>query len=653
MVLFFLVLFNDPIYAVDISYNSTRTFGDTGADQGNAVGTDSNNNIYYSGRFSGTVDFDNGTGIDNHISNGNTDVYLTKYDIYSNHSWTISFGDTGADQVFDLIIDTDNNVYITGSFYNTIDFDYGAGTDNHTSNGNKDVFVTKYSSTGEHLWTQTFGGTAEERGLNLTLDSAKNVFVSGGSYSASIDFDPGAGDDTKSLNGNYDRFYSKFTSDGLYLFSGVIGSSEADGGRGIAIDSSDNIIVTGSFAGSTDFDPGAQEDLRDTNGNLDMFITKVTSDNSYLWTKTIGSTGLDTIYDLTIDSGDNIVVTGSYRETVDFDPGPGTDYHTFIENDDGFIGKYDNNGNFIWARSFKGNSLDIGNRVATDSRGNIYTIGYFMENIIFDNSSNGVNRESQGGFDFLFVVYDSSGNFQFAQTDGSAQTDFGLNIFIDSSDNIYTTGYFAETIDFNPFDETDLKTSSGGSDAFFSIFTTSMPTETTNSDAAPYDPNMKQGWVKKILAGPNYSGVVIYIEDSAVDGVSLLIPNEASSIDLHVNFEQIPVEQTINITDVSVPFPWSQGRNTVSSVFNINAQAAFNGNTVESTENPFIITLNYDPEKLYSLKSNILKITKFDTTTGKWNVVNRPHVVNEGHSTISTTTTDFGYHTVTYPASVW
>ena len=119
-----------------------KSFGGTSNDYGYAVTVDASGNVYTIGEFLGTADFDPGTGTNNLSSNGEPDVFVQKLNPLGNLLWAKSFGGTGSDFGYSAA-DASGNVYTTGYFSGTVDFDPGTGTTNLTSNGSLDVFVQK------------------------------------------------------------------------------------------------------------------------------------------------------------------------------------------------------------------------------------------------------------------------------------------------------------------------------------------------------------------------------------------------------------------------------------------------------------------------------------------------------------------------------
>ena len=102
------------------------------------------------------------------------------------------FGDTDQDVGYSVTVDSSGNIYTTGLFQGTVDFDPGAGTANLTSNGNKDAAVLKLDSSGNYVWAKSFGGTRMDFAWSVAVDSSGNVYTTG-YFNGTVDFDPGAG----------------------------------------------------------------------------------------------------------------------------------------------------------------------------------------------------------------------------------------------------------------------------------------------------------------------------------------------------------------------------------------------------------------------------------------------------------------------------
>ncbi|MFZ4123643.1 MAG: SBBP repeat-containing protein [Candidatus Planktophila sp.] len=428
-----------------------------------SIAVDGSGNIYTTGYFYNTADFDPGVGTTNLTSAGNGDVFVSKLNSSGDFLWAKSFGGTSEDLGISIAVDGGGNVYTTGAFYNTADFDPGAGTINLTSAGGSDAFVSKLNSSGDFLWAKSFGGTSDDAGISIAVDGGGNVYTTGAFYNTA-DFDPGAGTINLTSAGGSDAFVSKLNSSGHFLWAKSFSGTSSNFGNAIEVDGSGNVYTTGYFQGIVDFDPGAGTANLTSAGVDDVFVSKLNSSGDFVWVKSFGGNASDYGISIAVDSSGNVYTTGFFQNTVDFDPGVGTANLTSMGAIDVFVSKLDTSGNYAWAKSFGGTSYDYGNSIAVDSAGNIYTTGIFQNAVDFDPEAETINFESVGLYDVFVSKLNSSGDLLWAKSFGGTSNDFGNAIEVDGSGNIYTTGYFYDTADFDPGEGTTNFTSTGGSD---------------------------------------------------------------------------------------------------------------------------------------------------------------------------------------------
>jgi hypothetical protein len=451
------------------AYSWTKTMGGINDDFGFSVAVDGSGNVYVTGRFEGTVDFDPGAGTDNHTSAGGYDIYLTRINSDGTYGWTKTIGGGSDDRGRSVAVDGNANIYVTGLFSGTVDFDPGAGTDNHTSAASSDMFLTRFDDEGNYGWTKTMGGTGYEVGLSVAADGSGNVYFTG-TFEGTADFDPGAGTDNHTSVGDADIFLTKINSDGSYGWTKTMGGGSDGVGWAVALDGSGNVYVTGEFKGTTDFDPGAGTDNHTPEGDSDIFLTRINSDGSYGWTKTMGGTGVDIGYSVALDGNGNIYVTGSFNGTVDLDPGVATDNHTSAGGFDIFLTRINSDGSYGWAKTMGGTGADEGNSVAVDGRGNVYVTGFFHGTVDFDPGVATDNHTSAGDVDIFLTRINSDGSYGWTKAMGGVSADISYWVAVDGSGNVYVVGYFAGTADFDPGVATDNHTSVGGFDIFLTKF---------------------------------------------------------------------------------------------------------------------------------------------------------------------------------------
>lgn len=205
------------------TFEWAKSFGGGDFDQGNSITVDAAGNVYTTGYFQDTVDFDPGAGSANLTSAGSGDAFVQKLDAAGNFLWAKAFGGSADDIVASITVDAVGNVYTTGYFQGTVDFDPGAGTDTLTSAGRGDVFVQKLDAAGNFLWAKALGGSGSDEGSSITVDAAGNVYTTG-NFEGTADFDPGAGSATFTSAGGWDVFIQKMSqgTTGMVDMSGGI-----------------------------------------------------------------------------------------------------------------------------------------------------------------------------------------------------------------------------------------------------------------------------------------------------------------------------------------------------------------------------------------------------------------------------------------------
>jgi hypothetical protein len=140
------------------SLDWTKTWGGSATDSAQRVARDAAGNLYVVGQFAGSVDFDPGSGVAWHTSGGGQDVFLSKFSASGAFQWARTWGGSGRDVANGLGVDSAGNVYVTGPFQNTVDFNRGGtAPDTHNSNagGANNIYLTKFSPDGAHEWART------------------------------------------------------------------------------------------------------------------------------------------------------------------------------------------------------------------------------------------------------------------------------------------------------------------------------------------------------------------------------------------------------------------------------------------------------------------------------------------------------------------
>jgi len=383
--------------------------------------------------------------------------------------WAVGEGGSSADQTESVQVGVNGDVFITGQFQGTVDFDPGAGVFNLVSNGGRDIFVQKLDNSGNFIWAKSIGGSSGDYGYSITTDASDNVYVCGFFQSVSVDFDPGPGIQIETLSGASDGFVLALDSNGDFLWSHVTGGAGQECSRSIDYDGLGNIVLSGYFDSTVDFDPGVGTLSLTSNGNYDVFIQKLSITGSLVWVKSVGGTDNDDVKDLEIDASGNVVLCGNFKTTVDFDPSPGVMNFTSLGNDDIFVLNLSSSGNYNWARTFGSSSSlspDQPFALACDGSGNVFTVGWYNNSIDFDPSA-GMSIYTPIGVTDAFVhKFSSTGAFEWVKSFGGVFADGAREIAIDGNNDLYITGSYRSSVDFNPNVGDSTLSAVGGDDIF-------------------------------------------------------------------------------------------------------------------------------------------------------------------------------------------
>jgi hypothetical protein len=279
-----------------------------------AIETDSSDNIFTVGR-----------------SSSNQQL-LAKYNSSGTEQWTATIGEFGGSvtdgrsTAYGIALDTSGNIYMVGSTQYADTFDGHSTFDGSTHTDKQDATLVKYNSSGTKQWSVVLGTTGEnDIAFAVDTDSNNDVYITG-STSGNLD------GNTNNSFGYSAIFISKFNSSGTKQWTKLTSSSSGQGtygGKGIVVDSSDNIYVTSSARNGVGLDGNTNL------GGSDIILIKYNTDGTKLWTKQSGGSGYDYGFSIDLDSSGNIYITGETTGSIDKYPASGLNY---------YIIKYDSSG---------------------------------------------------------------------------------------------------------------------------------------------------------------------------------------------------------------------------------------------------------------------------------------------------------------------
>jgi hypothetical protein len=404
----------------------------------NSSATDSLNNIYVTGFFSGTVDLDTTSAITDIISFGssNANCFIAKYSSSGNLVWAKVISSSVSSVGLSVAVDRSKNIYLTGSFEGMADFDPSPVSSYNlsTSPGTTKMFLTKLNNSGNFLWTQAIGG-ANSFGNAVETDTTGNVFVSG--------YFPG-----KYILSKYDALGNVvWENDFPQAFFSDLSSLTVDASNDIYFSLSyfDSIpLISFSSIDTTLFSKGAR----------DIALIKYSNNGNFLWTNQLGGTGDDIVRANSIDSKGDVIISGIFGDTMNVNPSGAANY--LYQNGTeapAFLCKYNQNGILVWAKKITASTFLTPPFPVLSSNGDVYISGNFSDSIYFDSLlvySKLVSSATPGYFDIFLSKYDSNGNFVDAQQIGGSANNAPWEISMDIDDNLILVGSFDGLFDVNP-----------------------------------------------------------------------------------------------------------------------------------------------------------------------------------------------------------
>ena len=431
-----------------------------------SVKTASDGNIFVAGEFSGIAEFNTGHESVVLESFGYDDIFISKFNTNGQLIWAKNIGGKYNDVCNSMTLDENSNIYITGRFSSTVDFNPGEGNYELESNSGADIYIAKYDSSGVFLWAVRIGGEGyndgDDEGTSIITDNDGNVLVTGW-FQGTVDFNPGAGVHNLST-ARVSCFILKLSADGEFIWAEKINSPNGGvEGHTIKTDIKNNVYVSGLFRAATDFNPGEGTSVLEPAEDFAAFLVKLDKNANFRWAIQPGgyaiNSNLDKKRPFEIDSEGNIILAFDFRNTVDFNP---TEEETLLTSDgnftDVFIQKLDSLGNLLWVKQIGGPDYEALGGLHIDENDNIYITGYYTGTVDFDpgTSTYELTAGNEWNIGLFIAKYSPEGNLVWAhpvnwlENDGTYSYGYGNDITTDMAGNVISVGKFGGKYNFNP-----------------------------------------------------------------------------------------------------------------------------------------------------------------------------------------------------------
>jgi len=373
---------------------------------------------------------------------------------------------------YDLAIDANENMIITGTSRGGTDYDPGSGVYTIPNSGITITipYVLKLNKAGSFVWAIQFAGPGSNDGLAIATDDSGYVYV-GGSFTDSIDVDP---DTTKqylqSGGGSRDAYFVKLDSLGNLIWARSFGGPSEEICYSITVDKLGNVYATGYFIDSAIFNDsnGPISSMIRADSTVTSYTVKFDRNGGFIWSTAIQGKGYSRSHSIQVSDSGYVYNGGLYSGTTDFDPSSGSSVYTTNTNRTNlFVTKSDSTGKLLWVFEAGGNEDDRCEDISVTKRDEVLLTGYFKDTATFGSGVNQVVLE--GRYDAYAAKLDQNGKLVFAKQFKAKRTavGFGVGFGIHEVDsNIYLTGMFSDTVDFDPDSTVKLIGSYGKRDIF-------------------------------------------------------------------------------------------------------------------------------------------------------------------------------------------
>lgn len=443
-------------YAYNQELKWIYKIGGTTAEYGNGIAIDADQNIYDITNFMGTVSV---APMVTYTSVGDEDILIRKSTGLGILQWVKQLGGTRQDLAYDIAVDNDKNIYITGTFLDTLKMDNEVLLTGPL--GITQSFVLKLNNAGNKQWVKYLGSNLPIQARSLTAKNQGELLVTG-NFEGTATFGVGYGAISRGAN---DIFILKLNSNnGESIFVRHIGGSNQDYVHQHSRDKQNNIILIGDFRDSLDLDPGNGSHKVTSKGLTDIFLVKLNAEGVLIWGKSYGSVGVDYGQSLTTDASNNVIMTGRFSDNIAF----GTTTQALVSKGgtDVFLAKLDDSGKTLWVNGYGNSQNDMGNSVIVNKNGIIYLAGIFRDRVDFDPSTFFNGSTSAGGSDVFITLYNQDGTYNDHFTLGGIANDQVADLGLKTNGDLISTGGFGAIADFDPTSSETNIFSNGGLDAF-------------------------------------------------------------------------------------------------------------------------------------------------------------------------------------------
>jgi len=441
-ILLFFSMLSVSLFAQNVEW--AHTIGGTGRDQPQSIKSDQAGNVVVAGTFVGTpIEFSD-SDIVLHGSDS-TDIYLYKKSPSGTLLWATVLFSQGHDHVNDIGVDSEGNIFVVGWFRKPISMGAGDNAATLTSAGRKDAFVAKYSPEGQLLLAYALGDGGNDEFLTISFDHEDNLVLSGRFFS-DVDFDFSETTYIESCNG---LVFLTLTTD-LELISLFNLNNKDVYPTAVIYTPAGEMLIAGRHQAAISLPTGGG--VMHAFGAMDGgFVMKLDNNNEFLWSITIGGPLFQMVNDMKLSQNGDVYIAGGFTKMTTFYGS--TEFYTYqsdSESNDVFFAKLSSEGAFDWINVIGGPAFDEVTGLELDANGHLILVGRYYDTMDFDPSLATVTHTPQGNAASYVVMYTPEGEYISAQSFQNSSYSGASGIALSPTNELFVTGWFAESINLDP-----------------------------------------------------------------------------------------------------------------------------------------------------------------------------------------------------------
>ena len=466
----------------ELGFGWVNQFGGEGQEYGSTMTVDDSGFVYIAASFEEAIDVDPTPNIDFLNPQGTKDFFLTKMDPKGKVIWTKHFKGYGYSYCNGIAIDTIGNIYMTGSYTDSIDIDPGPERHIIKAMVNRNLYLAKLSSSGNLIWVRNIQSSNYTNVSGIELTRTNHLYIAG-TIRALTAFNPLSSDYDISPIGMTDVYIAKYDTAGKIIWAKRISGSGHDQCDNFTVGYDESIYITGHFREQINLSTSTDPLILNAGIDTDViFYAKYDSSGTLKWGNMFESTDRCISHDIEIDSIGNVFLAGTFEDSLYYTiegekHGVESHRHGY---EDFFLTKIDSTGSLCWLNQYGGEYNDEYITIVLGKENTVYVLGFFYDFVEVNSGEEGiVDFSPDNGFNVFIAECDTDGNHIWAKLIARSPDIYINDGIVDQLGNLYILGCFYNTTDFSLGTKPSVLEPRDQADIFLKKMTVCKPIQTS------------------------------------------------------------------------------------------------------------------------------------------------------------------------------